>query len=503
VLYHLNAEALRTQSPLIELEDSLTAFVKRTLGLDSGGRTIRTVKDQLTRLSAADFRIGTVLGEGSRRLAKIAFPMLLLAWLALVFWNSAKPLPPGTHTSSLTSRLSESDVDFLYGSAQSSAALAREASVIDHAEQLIVIDRSPVGRELALRVLARKRARPNLKILLVTDPGNEAFGGTPAHYLTSLEKAGIIVARVRLDRLRDSNPLYSGAWRLLFGWWSDPFDEPPEQVTLRTWSRMQNFKADRRQLMMADDGSGGWTAVIGPSAAAVLILRGSLARSMIASELQIAGWSTDDDRLPPAPQMDMRGVGSIDARFLTEGAIESALLDAIAAAGKDDLISIAVENLSDRRLIAASLSAAARGAHLQVLLARNRIPNQAVAGELLRYGGVRSGVRSGVGGGVPIEVRWYPIERGATHPALLIVRHRTDVWMNLGSANFTRRSLGDFNLESSVELRMPARAAPARAVSGYFAMLWLSAAADTDTADESAAAYWRYRVAEATGLSSF
>ena len=59
VLYHLNAEALRTQSPVIELEDSLTAFVKRTLGLDTGGRNIRTVKDQLTRLSAADFRIGT------------------------------------------------------------------------------------------------------------------------------------------------------------------------------------------------------------------------------------------------------------------------------------------------------------------------------------------------------------------------------------------------------------------------------------------------------------
>ena len=36
VLCHLNAEALRRQSPLIELEDSLTAFVKRTLGLDPG-----------------------------------------------------------------------------------------------------------------------------------------------------------------------------------------------------------------------------------------------------------------------------------------------------------------------------------------------------------------------------------------------------------------------------------------------------------------------------------
>ncbi len=64
VLYHLNAEALRTQSPVIELEDSLTAFVKRTLGLDTHGRNIRTVKDQLTRLSASDFRIGTVTGEG-------------------------------------------------------------------------------------------------------------------------------------------------------------------------------------------------------------------------------------------------------------------------------------------------------------------------------------------------------------------------------------------------------------------------------------------------------
>ena len=63
VLYHLNAEALRTQSPCIELEDSLTAFVRRTLGLDSKGRNIRTVKDQLSRLAAADFRIGARHGD--------------------------------------------------------------------------------------------------------------------------------------------------------------------------------------------------------------------------------------------------------------------------------------------------------------------------------------------------------------------------------------------------------------------------------------------------------
>lgn len=58
VMYHLNTEALRTQTAEVELEDSLTAFVKRTLSLDTKGRNIRTVKEQITRLAAADFRFG-------------------------------------------------------------------------------------------------------------------------------------------------------------------------------------------------------------------------------------------------------------------------------------------------------------------------------------------------------------------------------------------------------------------------------------------------------------
>jgi hypothetical protein len=266
-------------------------------------------------------------------------------------------------------------------------------------------------------------------------------------------------------------------------------------VTLPAWLRTQNFKADQRQLMVADDGAGGWITFIASGAARTgLVMRGSLARAVVAGELQIAAWSTDDDRLPSAPPMDGRGVGSIDARFLTEGAIESALLDALAAAGRGDRVCIAVDHLSERSLIAAALQAAGRGAIVKVLLARNRIPNQAVAGELEREGGGR------------IEVRWSPFEPQWVHPGLLIVQHRTDLWMNWSSANFTRRNLGDLNLEAGVELRMPARSAPARAVSEHFAKSWSNATPDTDASDaanESSAAYWRYRFAEATGLSSF
>jgi len=426
------------------------------------------------------------------RCAKLLLLPLLLAWLSLMFWNTAKPLPPGTHLVSRTARLSDADVDFLYESPWRRAAAAPDLSAIDRAEQLIVLDRSPVTRELAQRLLARKHLRPHLKIVLVTDPANEAFGGSPAQMLTSLERAGVIVARVRLDRLRDSNPLYSGLWRLAFGWWSDPFDETPGRATLPALARSRNSKSDQRQLVVADDGSGGWNAIIAPAGAtASLTLRGPLARAIIAGELQVAAWSTDDDRLPVGPSMDDRGVGSIDARFLTEGAIESALFDAIGAAGSGDRLGIAVENFSERRLIAAALRAAARGASLQVLLARNREPNQAVADELLRSGGGR------------IEIRWYLGSDAASLPKLLLFRHGEDVWMNLGTANYTRRNLGDLNLAASVELRMPVRAAAARAVTEYFSEAWSVAATDPKFAAASAADYWHYRSAEAGGLSSF
>jgi hypothetical protein len=426
------------------------------------------------------------------RYAKNLLLLLLLAWLSLMFWNTAKPLPPGTHLVSRTARLSDADVDFLYESPRRRAAVAPDLSAIDHAEQLIVLDRSPVTQELAQRLLARKHLRPHLKVVLVTDPANEAFGGSPAQTLTSLEEAGVIVARVRLDRLRDSNPLYSGMWRLAFGWWSDPFDETPGRATLPALARTRNSKSDQRQLVVADDGSGGWIAIIAPAgAAASLTLRGPLARAIIAGELQVAAWSTDDDRLPVGPSMDDRGVGSIDARFLTEGAIETALFDALGAAGSGDRLGIAVENFSERRLIAAALRAAARGASLQVLLARNREPNQAVADELLRGGGGR------------IEIRWYLGSDAASLPKLLLFRHGDDVWMNLGTANYTRRNLGDLNLAASVELRMPARAAAARAVTEYFSEAWSVAAADPRFAAASAADYWHYRFAEASGLSSF
>jgi hypothetical protein len=62
IMAHLNAEALRQGSPVIEVESSLSAFVKRIRGFD-GGREIRFFKDQLTRLSSAIIRLAVARGD--------------------------------------------------------------------------------------------------------------------------------------------------------------------------------------------------------------------------------------------------------------------------------------------------------------------------------------------------------------------------------------------------------------------------------------------------------
>jgi hypothetical protein len=424
---------------------------------------------------------------------RVVLLLVLLAWAAIAVWNSIKPMPPGTRVSSLAERLAESQLAVISDSKGQHEILDREIAAIDRAEQMIVLDQVPVAREVGRHLLIAKRRRPSLKIVLVADPLEEVYGGTPAQYLDALEQAGVIVARVPLDRLRDSRPLYSALWRLTVAWWSDPFDERSGEFGLRSSLRRLNFKRDQRQLIVADDGSGGWVSIIPGSAGGDLAVEisGGLARDVVSSELQIAAWSTDDDRIPAAPPPGSRGLGSIDVRFLTEGAIRGALLDAIGASTAGDEVSLAARALSERGLIGAALQAASRGAHLRVLLDPGASPNQAVAAELLQQGGGR------------IEVRWLRPALATPSTSFAIVRHRSEVWVSVGALDFTRPSLGDFNLEAAVELRLAERAAAARVFDAHFAAQWSTSAPYAQYAKEGQAAYWRYRLLEAAGLAAY
>lgn len=58
LLMHLNSEAVRRQSPIIPVEDSVTAFFRRLMGRTQDGRQAKMLKAQLSALSAAQFRLG-------------------------------------------------------------------------------------------------------------------------------------------------------------------------------------------------------------------------------------------------------------------------------------------------------------------------------------------------------------------------------------------------------------------------------------------------------------
>jgi hypothetical protein len=57
ILMHLNGEALRQGSPIIEVEGSLSAFVRRIQGRHPTGPEFSNFKEQLSRLSAATVRM--------------------------------------------------------------------------------------------------------------------------------------------------------------------------------------------------------------------------------------------------------------------------------------------------------------------------------------------------------------------------------------------------------------------------------------------------------------
>lgn len=62
ILAHMNSEAVKTQNPEIDVERTMTGFIKK-IGLNTDGRTVREVKEQLARLSSSLISMGYSDGE--------------------------------------------------------------------------------------------------------------------------------------------------------------------------------------------------------------------------------------------------------------------------------------------------------------------------------------------------------------------------------------------------------------------------------------------------------
>jgi phosphatidylserine/phosphatidylglycerophosphate/cardiolipin synthase-like enzyme len=488
-----------------------------------------------------------------RRLVQYGF---LGLWALVALWNIYKPLPDGTSVRGDVIETPLTQLQFLSDVTSADvfgAPVVRQhifdamLGTIAGARQFIVVDfflfnghrgtatDAPAHRALSAELrdalLARKRALPGLTVLVISDPINDVYGSIPSPDLAALRDAGIEVVMTDLDELRDSNFIYSGFWRLTMKWWSgdgsgpgwlpNPLAGGPEEVSFGAWARLLNFKANHRKVLIADDGKGGLTGIVtsaNPHDASsrhsnvALKLTGAALQPLLESELALAhesGWNSgwQPPPLPPAPPIS-NPANAARVQVLTEGEIGAAIVRNFAQARVGDGIDIAMFYLSDRAVIESVIAAAKRGVAVRVILdpnkdafgrEKNGIPNRSVAAEL---------VAASAGA---IKLRWYRTHGEQFHAKLVAMRTADEFWFTLGSANLTRRNIGDYNLEANIAVSVPPTAELAASIGTWFEIMWsnkgppdLEYTADFGTyADPAQATYWLYRLMETTGMCTF
>jgi hypothetical protein len=476
----------------------------------------------------------------NRALWVVAF-ILVGMYLSVAIHHSIKPLPDGLQWTS--PYRPAADVEFLADSSwldargrqhHEGAIFDAAIEMIGEARTLIVADfflinefagatadeHRPLSGELVQSLVDRRVEQPGLSAWLITDPFNTLYGGVTQPLFDRLRAVGIEVIETNLNVLRDSNPAWSGLWRLCCqwfdngaasGWLPNPVGETP--VSLRTYLTLLNFKANHRKTLVTD-GPEGWMGLVtsgNPHDASsrhhnvAIRFRGPAALDLLHTERAVAVFS--GGRAIPVPEiaaMNGEDDDRVELRILTEARIRDAALEMIDRAQRGERLDLLMFYLAHRAVVRALIRAQQRGVDVRVLLDPNRdafgrekngIPNRQVAMELQQ-------------GGVP--VRWCNTTGEQCHGKMLLHLDRAGGGTLLaGSANFTRRNLDNLNLETNVQIRADIEAPVIADATAFFETRWhnepdrIHSLPYSAFADHSGLRYWRYRFMEASGLSTF
>jgi phosphatidylserine/phosphatidylglycerophosphate/cardiolipin synthase-like enzyme len=390
--------------------------------------------------------------------------------------------------------------------------------------------------ELTQTLITRKQDKPSLEIIFITDPVNSIYQGLESKHLEALRTAGVTVVETDLAQLQDSNAFYSALWRLFIKPFgnarADTIKNPigEGRVSMRSVLAMANFKANHRKLIVADLPDKTTRAIVmsanphdGSSAHrnVALAFSGNAALDLMQSEIALMELSAQannaqliEDQLARLnklmqPLSNNIEDGSMPAtlQVLNESLIRERVIQTYDEAGPGDRIDLLMFYLSDRGIINAMKAAHQRGASLRVLLdvnqdafgrTKNGVPNRPVAAELVDVG---------------IKVNWCATKGEQCHGKMLLwenTQQPHQLGLLLGSGNYTRRNLQDFNLETNMLLLAPKNNEVMTEAQRYFDVQWQNDSpgrtythAYTDFADSSARLKIEYRLREATGFGTF
>ncbi|MBN2685705.1 MAG: hypothetical protein JXR40_10525 [Pontiellaceae bacterium] len=401
--------------------------------------------------------------------------------------------------------------------------------MIDEAEAFVLIDfflvndflyepgpgMRPLSRELADRLIQKRRVQPDVEVIFITDPINSVYGSIESALFAELEAAGVHVVWTNLDKLRDSNCIYSKPWRLFVKPWgvspgkalANPMGEG--RVSVRSMLKLLNFKANHRKLVVTDksllvtsgnphdassahcnvalrvDGAGMW---MGNDAEAA-VLRISDAEELIAARGGSRG-------------LDPEAGGRLE--LLTERKIKEKALEMLEAAAVPGRIELSMFYLADRDIVIALLKAKKRGCEVRVILdpskdafgrTKNGMPNRQTAARLVKK---------------EIPLRWAATHGEQFHVKMLYVELPDhSATLLLGSGNFTRRNLDNFNAECDLAFTAPLEHEVMIRSRDTFERWWSNLNGEIHTVDyavyEDRSLWRRFKawMMETTGLSSF
>lgn len=391
------------------------------------------------------------------------------------------------------------NIEFLYDlSYTQDKNLVNELSIFDEqmnsiyeAEKFIILDLflfndeydkskfdyRPQVEEMTNALIDKKKNDPNIDIIFITDQINNFYGAYTQTHIKRLIDNGIDVNFTNFDDIRDSNPLYSGLYSFYIKWLDSPenkgwikniFDPEGPKLTIRSFLRLLNFKANHRKVLITDK-----CAIVSSSnphdpsskhSNVAIRFESDAINDLIKSELDLI-----KNDYPHIKFTSEAKNSKNEIRILTESKIYKGLKENIDRAKPGDSINIAIFYISDRKLLKDLKRASERGVNVNIIadqnkdafgLEKNGAPNRPALSEISEES-------------ENIHVRWYKTHGEQFHTKMAYFDYvDQDPRIILGSANFTRRNLQNYNLETDIELIMDFDSEIARSVEEYYQRIW-------------------------------
>ncbi|MGN5456734.1 MAG: phospholipase D-like domain-containing protein [Candidatus Kurthia intestinigallinarum] len=466
---------------------------------------------------------------------KVILCILILIPLFAWNWHTQKALPQGM---SVDGKFHQVDnVEFLTDityekndkAVMEQQLFERTLQIIDEAKEVLVIDLflynddynhqkatyDNRAEQLTKALIEKRKEQPDMPIQVITDNVNSGYGSIYPQFFKDLATQNIEVLTTNLTPLRDSNPLYSSVWRSYLQWWPvstngflpNLFNPDGDKMSVGAYLDLVNFKANHRKIVLNEQEAMVISANVSHDGSSLhsnigFVVKGAIVKDIYESENAILHMS--DKKLPKNISFVAdEPAGDINVKLVTEGKIQQALTKTIKQAKAGDTLKIGVFYIAEREIIHALKDAAKRGVNIQMILDANRdafgikkngVPNRPVAHELMKEDN--------------ITVRWYDTHGEQYHSKFLMLNQADTFTAIGGSANFTRRNIDDYNLETDLYMTMPKEKETARDMNAYFERLWTNQDGiyTVDYEEFADGSLWKtamYRIQEFTGLSTF